>query len=306
VDRQVFGAVEVFRVIEWQGSVSGVDEVFPDAPQEVWQANADWLVPDFYDQATGGYPTVVQTWVLRSAGRTVLIDTGIGNGRDRPQFPPFAGMRTDFLRRLAAAGVDRHDVDVVVNTHLHYDHVGWNTSRAGAAWTPTFPNATYLLARADYDYFHPDSASRRPAPRTEGAQRDADGSRLMFADSIEPVERAGQLALWEHGHRIDATLRLEPAPGHTPGSAVVWLESATAHAVFVGDLLHSPLQIRHPDQRSTFDLDAAQARDTRRRVLHAAARSGATVFPAHFRGRGWVTVTAGPHPHEFTAGLAAS
>jgi glyoxylase-like metal-dependent hydrolase (beta-lactamase superfamily II) len=278
------GGVEVRRVIEWRGPLRTVAEILPDTPAEVWQANRSWLSPDFWDPGTGAYVAAVQTWVIRSSGRTILIDTGVGNDRDRPRTPEFSQLQTDYLDRLGAAGVRPEDVDVVVNTHLHSDHVGWNTRLEAGTWVPTFPNATYLLPRADHDYF---------------TAADASFPRLVLADSVDPVASAGRLRLWEDGLRIDDVLRLEPAPGHTPGSSVVWLESGGERAVFAGDLLHSPVQILHPRHASCFDVDLNQARVSRLRVLAEAARTGALVFPAHFGGHGGVVVKAGPEPDTF-------
>jgi glyoxylase-like metal-dependent hydrolase (beta-lactamase superfamily II) len=284
MERITIGEVEVRRVVEWRGPLRTVAEILPDTPAEVWEAGRSWLSPDFWDPATGAYVGAVQTWVIRGSGRTILIDTGVGNDRDRPQTPEFSQLHTDYLDRLAAAGARPEDVDVVVNTHLHADHVGWNTRLEADTWVPTFPNATYLLHRADYDYF---------------SAADASSPRLVLTDSIEPVAKAGRLRLWEDGLRIDDVLRLEPAPGHTPGSSVVWLESGGERAVFVGDLLHSPVQILHPGHASCFDIELAQARASRHRVLAEAARTGTLVVPAHFGGPGGATVKAGPEPDTF-------
>ncbi|MDN3359664.1 MBL fold metallo-hydrolase [Actinomadura sp. DC4] len=299
MERITIGDIEIQRVIEWRGPISTVAEILPDTPPEVWAANRSWLSPDFWNPETDAYEAVVQTWVLRSGGRTILIDTGVGNGRDRPQIPQFAHLQTDFPDRLAAAGVRPEDVDVVVNTHIHYDHVGWNTRRDGDAWVPAFPNATYLVSRADHDYYDPVNAARMRPPRDEDERRRFTGMRLIFEDSIAPIAAAGRLRLWEDGLRIDDALRIEPAPGHTPGSAVVWAESRGERAVFVGDVLHSPVQILRPAFACRFDLDADQARVSRRRVLEAAARTDAMVFPAHFGGSGAVAVEKGPDPDAF-------
>jgi glyoxylase-like metal-dependent hydrolase (beta-lactamase superfamily II) len=278
------GDVEVQRVVEWRGTIRTVREILPDTPPEVWEQNRSWLSPNFWNPDTGGYEAAIQTWVVRRSGRTVLIDTGVGNDRDRPGMPEFGQLDTDYLARLAAAGVRPEDVDVVVNTHAHWDHVGWNTRLDGDAWVPTFPNATYLLSRADHDYYRSADA---PLPR------------VVFADSIRPIADAGQLSLWEEGPRIDDAIRLEPAPGHTPGSCVVWVEASDEWAVFTGDLVHSPIQIRYPGHGSCFDIDAAEARASRRRILAAAACTGALVCPAHFGGPAAATVKAGPEPDTF-------
>jgi glyoxylase-like metal-dependent hydrolase (beta-lactamase superfamily II) len=220
------------------------------------------------------------------------VDTGVGNDRDRPQVPAFAHLHSDFLDRLAAAGVEPEDVDTVINTHIHYDHVGWNTHWVDGTFVPTFPNATYLVPRADYYYFHPDNAANMRPAQTEDEQRRFDGIRLVFADSIAPVEKSVQLRLWQDRYDLPGLpISLESAPGHTPGSSFAWLR-AGAGALFVGDLLHSPMQILHPDHRCSFDLDAVKARETRHRILSQAATDGSLILPAHFPGHSAFTIAS--------------
>ncbi len=152
----------------------------------------------------------LQSWVLRSGGRTVLVDTGVGDGRERPAAPLFHRRRDDLLGGLERAGVRPEDVDVVVNTHLHADHVGWNTRPGDAPgeWVPAFPNARYLLPAADDAHFGPGNAYG-------GGLRAQD--RLVYEDSVAPVHREGLAVLWDGRHRIDGNLTLESLPGHTPG-----------------------------------------------------------------------------------------
>ncbi|PNE42960.1 MBL fold metallo-hydrolase [Streptomyces noursei] len=279
MDTLALGNVEITRVVELSAKGRARDYVFPDVPVEHWQAHENWLTPTFLDLAADEVHMMIQSWLVRSEGRTILIDTGVGNNRERPGMPAFHRLHTDYLERLAAAGVRPPDVDTVICTHVHSDHVGWNTHlTADGQWRPTFPNAQYLIPRADFDYWNPANGHR-----TRAGRRMAN----VFEDSVAPVHRAGQTVLWEGDHHdIDAQLRIEPAPGHTPGSSVVWLRSGTERAVFVGDLVHSPLQIAEPDDCPGFDEDEPRARNTRRRVLGEAADRGALLFPAHFPGPG--------------------
>ncbi|MEU7583607.1 MBL fold metallo-hydrolase [Streptomyces sp. NPDC041068] len=254
------GDVDARRVVEVPDLSLDARSIVPGIPEEVWRGHE-------------GDVAAVQTWVLRSEGRVVLVDTGVGNGRRRPGSPHFEGLDTDFLARLAAAGVRPEDVDVVVNTHIHGDHVGWNTREEGGSWVPTFPRATYLIPAADRAYFGPE--------RGDAVRED---HRAVFADSIAPVERAGQAVYWEGTHRIDAHLTLEAAPGHTPGSSVLRVESGGDRAVFVGDLLHVPAQLAAPGCSSCFCEDPEQAAETRIKVLGRAADERELVVPAHFGG----------------------
>ncbi|HWO64043.1 MAG TPA: MBL fold metallo-hydrolase [Umezawaea sp.] len=275
------GDVEVSRIVEWHGPFAPVEVLFPSVPDELWREHESWLAPDFRDATTGDYHAYMQTWVLRSAGRVVLVDTGIGN--DKPRDHELLDRRDgDFLARLAAAGVEPEDVDVVVNTHLHTDHVGWNTRLVDGDWVPTFPNARYLMSRADYDYWNP--ANGHVQRSTFGSAGD---SHATFADSVLPIHQAGQAVLWEGDtHRIDEDLSLELAPGHTPGSAVLRLESGTDRALFVGDVVHTPLQMIEPDHDTCLSEDQVEAARSRHRVLEQAAATNSLVVPAHLGGAG--------------------
>lgn len=223
----------------------------------------------------------MQTWALRSAGRTILVDTGVGNGRERPGAPHFHHLQGDFLDQLARAGIRPQDVDVVVNTHIHGDHVGWNTVDADGEWVPAFPHAQYLIPAADNAHYGPDNAYGNGLRENDP---------LIYEDSIAPIHRAGQALLWDGTHRIDEHLTLESAPGHTPGSSVLRLASGDDRAVFVGDLLHSPVQILQPACNSCFCLHPEQAAASRHRILERAATERELVVPAHFGGPGAVQV----------------
>jgi glyoxylase-like metal-dependent hydrolase (beta-lactamase superfamily II) len=274
-DTARLGGATVTRVVETQ--VEMRTSLFGQTPPEAWQENADLMLPSFWDAQTDQWKIAMQTWVVRVDGLTVLVDTGVGNDRDRPTMPPMDHLNTGYLVALRAAGVDRAEVDVVVNTHLHTDHVGWNTHRVDGAWLPTFPNARYLMPEADYRFFAPDGPGV------------TDAMRIVFEDSVIPVEN--QIELWSDGYQISESLRLRPAPGHTPGSSVLWLDAGKP-AVFVGDLTHCPIQIPRPQDPCAFDVDAAAAAATRKHVFTEAARARAAVIPAHYPGHGGATIVA--------------
>jgi glyoxylase-like metal-dependent hydrolase (beta-lactamase superfamily II) len=276
------GSVTLDRVLEYAGPVGmSPDTFFPDSAPPMWRDERNPVVPHFLDDDSGIVRAAIQTWVLRSGGRTILIDTGVGNDKERPHVPLWSGRKSGFLASLAAVGVRPEDVDVVVNTHLHNDHVGWNTVWEGGEWVPTFPRARYLMPARDFAYWDP--AERRDA---------AGGPHHLnvFEDSVAPVHRAGLVDLWDGEHVIDEHLRLVAAPGHTPGSSAVLLESAGARAMFVGDLVHTPVQLAHPHVNSCFCEDPEQARATRRSLLARAADERSLLFPAHFAGGGGVRV----------------
>ncbi|BBY04379.1 MBL fold metallo-hydrolase [Mycobacterium seoulense] len=266
------------RVLELQFDLP--TSSFPHTPPSGWRDNADLLVPDFFDPGTDQWHIAIQSWVIEVDGLTVVVDTGVGNDRERPHMPPLDHLSTEFLAALRAAGVDRDAVDVVVNTHIHSDHVGWNTMRENDSWVPTFPNARYLVPAADYRHFSPD-----------GPAGEQPGDRLVFADSVAPVDQAGQLVQWSDDYQISPSLRLRPAPGHTPGSSVLWLDAGVP-AVFVGDLTHSPLQLRRPADACAFDVDPSAAAATRRRIFTESVQAKAAVLPAHYPGCGGATIRA--------------
>lgn len=283
MDELHIGDARVARLVEFSGPVGLTTEgFFPGSDPHLWREAAAGLAPEFVG-ADGQVQTAVQTWVVRSEGTVVLVDTGLGNEKERPYVPVWSRHRSDYLERLADLGVRPDDVDVVVNTHLHLDHVGWNTRLQGREWVPTFPNATYLVHRDDYDFWDP------AGPHQPAFGR---GNQNAFEDSVAPVAAAGQLHLWEGDtHAVDGSLTLVHAPGHTPGSAVLTLASGGETAIFAGDLLHSPLQVAHPHLASCFCEDPAQAETSRRLLLEHAADRRSLVLPAHFRGPGAARIT---------------
>lgn len=269
------GRASLTRVVELR--VQMTTSLFAQTPAQAWPDNADLLEPLFWDRAADQWMIAMQTWVVRVDGLTVLVDTGVGNDRHRPHFPPLHQLHTGYLDALADAGVAPEAVDVVINTHLHTDHVGWNTRLVQGSWVPTFPNARYLMPEPDYRHFSPDGDSAN------------EDMRIVFSDSVLPV--AGQTELYSGDHRVSESLWLRPAGGHTPGSSVVWLDAGVP-AVFVGDLTHCPIQLPRPDDPCAFDEDPAAAARTRRRVLTEAAHRRAAVIPAHYPGHGGARILA--------------
>lgn len=288
-NRIQLGSAVVTRVVEWQFELRS--SLFDQTPASGWQDNADLLVPTFFNPDTDRWRVAIQSWVIEVDGLTVVVDTGAGNGRQRPHMPPLDHLDTGFLDDVRAAGFDYNDVDVVINTHIHSDHVGWNTKLENGTWVPTFPNARYLMPAPDYRFFHPDGPAAKSVPRTEREQKRRDGTRFVFEDSVIPIEAAGQIVQWSQDYRVSDSLRLRAAEGHTPGSSVLWLD-AGQQAVFVGDLTHSPIQLRRPADACAFDVDPIAAAVTRKRVLTEAAHTSRRHSRALPRPR------RGDHPRE--------
>ncbi len=268
------GAVSVTRVEEQLGFASlPPDKYLAGLDRASLQRHLAWLVPNHYSPAQDRLVTSVHAWLIRTPRHTILVDCCAGNHKERPGFARFHQLETPFLDRLRAAGAAPEEIDIVLCTHLHSDHVGWNTMRRDGHWVPTFPNARYLFSRAENEYGDP---RRNPVV-------DADPQRgNAYRDSVLPVIEAGQADLIEGSHAIDDVLLIEPAPGHTVGHVVLKLADRGKRALFSGDVLHHPLQVYEPHWNSGFCELPEQARATRRRVLEYCEEKNALLFPTHF------------------------
>ena len=266
------GDVEIVRVEETLGPRFDPAFIFPDWRQDLLDRHRDWMVPNFYDEATRQFISSVHTWVVRTRHHVILVDTCAGNAKQRPLFPNFSGLDTPYLARLLAAGVRPEDVDYVLCTHLHVDHVGWNTRLADGRWVPTFPRAKYVFSRVERDYWDPQSGAGGRLPVNEN----------VFADSVQPILEAGQDLVIDGTHEIGDAFRIEPAPGHTPGHTIMKVASKGEHGVFSGDVMHQPVQIYEPSLNTRFCLEPARAEASRRSILAHCACSRALLLPAHF------------------------
>ncbi len=266
------GEVRVGAVFDWVGWVPHARRLLPGTTRGDWERHQQLLAGGLWDPITDSRTVTVFSWVVQADGLTVVIDTGAGNGKDRPGSPLFHHLDTGYLDNLARVGVRPQDVDIVVNTHLHADHVGWNTRYTDGRWVPTFPNARYVLPRPDVEFWD---------PRRGHASRLGEANSNVFADSVQPVLDTGQADIWAEWYRVAPGITAVAAPGHTPGSSVLTVDCGAVTAVFVGDLLHSPLQVVNPGWASCFDEDQEQANRTRRDVLGRVRQSDAVVLPAH-------------------------
>ncbi len=264
-----FGDVAVERVLEREGPLLPPSTLFPAAGAGI-DAHRGWLEPGLLDPASGLLVLAFHSFVIRTPRATILVDTCGGNDKPRPGKPRYHMQNWPWLERLAAAGVRPEEVDVVLCTHLHVDHVGWNTRLLDGRWTPTFPNARYLFARDEWTYWEAQY-------RSDGFADDP-----YYEDSILPVFEAGQAELVEGGHEIDRGVWLEPTPGHTPGHVCVHVQGGGGAAVMSGDLMHHPVQCAEPDWNSCFCVDPDGARRARRAFLDRHAGAGTLVMPAHF------------------------
>jgi glyoxylase-like metal-dependent hydrolase (beta-lactamase superfamily II) len=264
-----FGASTLHRIVEFEGPILSPFEVFGDCTQAHLDENRSWLVPRFQDAASGILIIAIQSFLIRHRGFTVLIDACVGNGKERVR-PQFHRASWPWLETLQSAGVAPEDIDVVLCTHLHVDHVGWNTRLENGCWVPTFPNARYLIAQREWDYWR--AAGPAALARTGN----------YITDSVLPIFKAGQVDLIGDEHMLASDIALEPAPGHTPGLTLVRLGGGRREAILCSDLMHHPLQVRYPEWSTRFCNDPDQARLTRVEFFKKHADSGRLVFPTHF------------------------
>jgi glyoxylase-like metal-dependent hydrolase (beta-lactamase superfamily II) len=261
------GDVEVARIVEVNNWEDDIAMLLPDGKAEFVQ-KFPWLVPNFATPA-GKMLISFQCFVLRSRDKRVMIDTCIGADRQR-EFPVFCNLQTTFLQDLAAAGFPRETINTVMCTHLHFDHVGWNTERVNGKWVPTFPQAQYLFGRQEYEHWlH---------------LRETHGYHNVdhLADSIDPIMDAKLAELVGTDYRLTDEVWFEPTPGHTPGHVSVHIRSRGEEAVITGDMMHHPIQLAVPDIHGNFDMDKALGAKTRRAFIERYADKKVLIIGSHF------------------------
>jgi glyoxylase-like metal-dependent hydrolase (beta-lactamase superfamily II) len=268
------GEIEVLRVEESLGPGFQPNMLLPDWNREAIEPDLHWLAPDYYDPVKDRLISSIHSWVLRTRHHTILIDTCVGNHKHRPEQPRFHMLDRPYMANLAAAGIRPADVDFVMCTHLHVDHVGWNTRLENGRWVPTFPNAKYVFSKIDRDYFDPS--------RGEGGKQEKHA--LVFNDSVLPILDAKQELIVDGTQALGDHLMISPAPGHSPGHVVITAKSGGTEGLFIGDVMHHPIQIHQPEWSSAFCSDPAEARRSRRKVLEHAASAGSLLYPTHFAG----------------------
>jgi len=264
------GDVRITRIVEVE-IAGGTRFILPDATPEAC-LELPWLQPHFMDEA-GKLVMSVHALVVDTGEQRIVVDTCIGNDKER-SIPNWSHLQTSFLADLEAAGYPRDSIDTVLCTHLHVDHVGWNTMLVDGKWVPTFPNARYLFAEAEWRYWD--------------AHDDDPMNRNVLDDSVRPVFEAGLVDLVSVDHRVCAGVTLEPTPGHTPGHVSVHISSAGEEALITGDCIHHPCQMSRTDWCSAADTDQIQGRSTREAVLARYADGPVLVIGTHF-----ATPTAG-------------
>lgn len=260
------GDVTIARALEMVMPFPAL-QFFPETQLADWEPHRHWLQPHAMD-AENNLLFPMQSYIVRTAHHAILIDSCVGNDKDRPTRPAWH-LKTDntYLQALAAHGLAPEDIDFVMCTHLHTDHIGWNTRLVDGRWVPTFPNARYIFTQKEFDAW--DTGHEK-------------FSRQPYEDSVLPVVAAGQAELVKNDYALDDQIWLQSTPGHTPDHVAINLASKGQGAVFSGDLIHSPVQCHHPEWVAWPDWDAELAKQTRRAFLEQCCESRTLVCTAHF------------------------
>ena len=257
------GDVRVTQIVELTTASLG-PHLLPQATPEVLGA-IDWMHP-FVDE-NSKLLLSIHSLVVESQGQTIMVDTCIGNDKVR-NYPRWNLMQGDFLQKFAIAGFSTEQIDTVLCTHMHVDHVGWNTRLVDGAWVPTFARADYLFAQDEWDHWRVEEQEYGP----------------VIEDSVQPIFDAGKAVLVQSEHRVTDEVWLEPTPGHTPGHVSIHIASAGEEAVITGDMIHHPCQIKHPDWSSVADTDGDLAARTRNAFVGRYADRPVLIIGTHFAG----------------------
>jgi glyoxylase-like metal-dependent hydrolase (beta-lactamase superfamily II) len=267
------GPVSVTRVEEQLGfAAQPPEKLIRGWDRAFVERHLGWLAPNHYSPGHDRIVSSVHSWLIRTERHTILLDCCAGNYKDRPWTPRFNMLETPFIERLHQAGARPEDIDIVLCTHLHADHVGWNTVLRDGRWVPTFPNARYLFSKTEAAYW---DASQNP-------DMASDPRRMAYVDSVLPVVESGQAMAFDGSHAIDERMLIEPAPGHTPGHVIMKLDAGGERAVFCGDAIHHAIQVYAPHWNHAADEHPEEAARTRRTLLADCAERGALLFPTHF------------------------
>ena len=264
------GKVSITRIEETYLPVYRPGDIFPEYDAAIAAAHAHWMAPHHYDAEKDLIKLSVHSWLVQIGSKKILIDCCCGNNRPRPTRPFWNMLNEPYLDRLAAAGARPQDIDYVMCTHLHHDHVGWNTRLVDGRWVPTFPQARYLFGRREWQHWK--------------HLRDTDGYHHMdhLQDSIDPILAAGLEEYIDADFRLTDEVSLMATPGHTPGHVSVLIDSCGEQAVITGDLMHNPIQIAVPATEARFDMDKPRAARTRCDFVQRFCNSGTLVIGSHF------------------------
>lgn len=261
------GDVTVSKLVELEAT-GGSRFLLPQATPEAIKP-ISWLRPHFAND-DGKLIMSIHSLIVETPTRRIVVDTCLGNDKQNRRVPHWNGRNGPFLQDMAAAGFPADSIDTVLCTHMHVDHVGWNTMLVDGKWVPTFPKADYLFGRAEYEHW-------RVATSREDTQ-------FVMGDSVYPIVEAGRAKMVETDHKVCDEVSLIPTVGHTPGHVSVMIESRGEKALITGDFMHHPCQIAHPEWDTTADTDPEQGIRTRRIMFEQLAGTPVLVIGTHFAG----------------------
>lgn len=262
------GDVTIHRIVEDEAPFEAATSFLPNLTHQQLAESRSWMAPSAMDPETDNLIFCFQSYLVVTPHHKILIDTCVGNDKERPGRGAWhQNKSTRYMDALAAAGFGVGDIDAVMCTHLHVDHVGWNTKLEDGQWVPTFPNARYLFSDRELEYW---------------TARNADTPIGPMVDSVLPIVAAGRADLVRSDAAFGDHIRLQPTPGHTPDHFAVQIGRHQTDAVVTGDLIHSPLQARYPELQMRVDYDPAQAVATRRKFLEEYCDTATLCCMAHF------------------------
>jgi len=261
--------ITIHPIIEQQAAFFPAGGFFPTLDSELLAENRAWLQPSFLDQADQ-LVLCIQGFLIKTPHHTILVDTCVGNHKPRPTRPFWHMLDSDrFEKGLAAAGVSVGDIDYVMCTHLHTDHVGWNTRLENGRWVPTFPKARYIMAERELAHWT-EREKRNPA------------SVPWITDSVLPIVEAKRVQIVKSDFAFSEVVQLIPTPGHTVDHFSVLVGRHGGDALITGDMIHSPLQAKYPDLGMMADYDSAAAGRTRRQIFDRFCEDPTIICATHF------------------------
>jgi glyoxylase-like metal-dependent hydrolase (beta-lactamase superfamily II) len=263
------GTITIQQVVEQEGAFFDATTFFPKLTKELLAENRSWLVPRYID-AQDKLLLCIQSYIVKTPNQTILIDTCVGNHKPRPARPFWNMMDSDrYEKSLAAVGLMPNDIDLVMCTHLHVDHVGWNTRLENGRWVPTFPKAKYMFADRELAYW-----TQR--------QKEDPSSCPWVTDSVLPIVAEKREVVVKSDYTVNELMRLIPTPGHTIDHYSVHVGKPGQDAVITGDMIHSPIQARYPELGMLSDYDSKQAGESRRSLFGRFCDSSTLMCTAHF------------------------
>ena len=266
------GDIRVTRIQEYSAPSHDPRFLLPEMEQQALEENESWMAPNHWIPHMNKLIVTIQLWVVHAGSNIIVVDTGVGNFKNRQDIPRMHMLNNLILEWLEAAGAPPEKVTHVVLTHLHSDHVGWNTRWMDNRWTPTFPNAKYYVPELDFRF----------CEQGKNREEKIDVFGESFNDSVMPIVNEGLSVMIRPGMEIADCLQVEDAAGHSPGQVAFRIRSQGEEAVFSGDIFHSPMQIVRPEINSGYCIYPDVARNTRYEFLNKAADTGSLILPVHF------------------------